>query len=301
MKLLRNFTRAASITVLLAAGGCSLAPNYVTPAVGVPPGFKEASPSSDAPVASAAGMGAWKAAEPADGAARGAWWTIFGEAKLNSLEDAAQAANPGLAAAAARVKQSRAVQQAASASLFPSLDAGFGPTRQKFSPASQFLSDDANGPFQTFWRAQVGASYEADLFGRVSDSVAASKADAQQSEALYRSVLLALQADVAQQYFTLRELDAELAVFDRTIALAGSSGSAARTGCPRRRGTRRALAGDSWPRSRRRLHARLPGDPRAFRHRTAATSARRRRSARARRSGCSSGTGRRANPIRSRP
>lgn len=224
MKLLRNLAGTASLAALMAAGGCSLAPNYVVPAVGVPSGFKEAAPSSVLPssgaaVASAADTGAWKAAEPADGTARGAWWTIFGEAALNSLEDAAQAANPGLAAAAARMQQSRAVQQTARAGLFPSLDAGFGPTRQKFSPASQFRPDDANGPIQTFWRAQAGASYEADLFGRVSDAVAAAKADAQQSEALYRSVLLALQADVAQQYFTLRELDAELAVFDRTIAL----------------------------------------------------------------------------------
>lgn len=132
---------------------------------------------------------------------------------------AAQATNPGLAAAAARVQQSRAVQQAARASLFPSLGAGFGATRQKFSPASQFLPDDANGPLQTFWRAQAGASYDANLFGRASDALAAAKADAQQREALYRSVLLALQADVAQQYFALRELDAELALFDSVIQL----------------------------------------------------------------------------------
>jgi multidrug efflux system outer membrane protein len=58
-----------------------------------------------------------------------------------------------------------------------------------------------------------------DLFGRVSDSVAAAKANTEQSEALFRSVQLALQADVAQNYFQLRELDGELDVYTQTVDL----------------------------------------------------------------------------------
>jgi multidrug efflux system outer membrane protein len=58
-----------------------------------------------------------------------------------------------------------------------------------------------------------------DLFGRVSDSIKASKADTEQSQALLRSVLLALQADIAKNYFSLRELDAEIDVFRRTVVL----------------------------------------------------------------------------------
>jgi multidrug efflux system outer membrane protein len=69
------------------------------------------------------------------------------------------------------------------------------------------------------WRAQASVSYEADLFGRVASSVQAATADAQQSAALYRSVLLALQADVAQGYFQVRELDAELQIYRRTVDL----------------------------------------------------------------------------------
>jgi hypothetical protein len=53
--------------------------------------------------------------------------------------------------------------------------------------------------------------------------VDAATADAQQSEALYRSVLLALQADVAQGYFQVRELDGELQIYRRTVELRGET------------------------------------------------------------------------------
>ncbi len=63
-------------------------------------------------------------------------------------------------------------------------------------------------------------SYEVDhLFGHVSNTVQAANANTQQSEALFRSVQLALQADVAQNYFNLRELDAEADVFTCTVTL----------------------------------------------------------------------------------
>jgi len=140
-------------------------------------------------------------------------------ADLAELEKQAADANQNLKAAAARVKEARAINQTARAGLFPTLDAGFGPTREKLSAASQFQPDGTDIPSQTLWRAQASVSYEVDLFGRVANTVNAAQADTQQSEALFRSVQLALQADVAQNYFNLRELDGELQVFDRTVTL----------------------------------------------------------------------------------
>ncbi|TFV93025.1 efflux transporter outer membrane subunit, partial [Oxalobacteraceae bacterium OM1] len=57
------------------------------------------------------------------------------------------------------------------------------------------------------------------LFGRVASNVGAAQADAAGSEATFRSVLLALQADVAQTYFRLRAADAELAFLNETVRL----------------------------------------------------------------------------------
>jgi multidrug efflux system outer membrane protein len=72
---------------------------------------------------------------------------------------------------------------------------------------------------QTLWRATASAAYEVDLFGRVAHAVQAAIADEQQAEALQRSLLLAIQADVAQNYLLLRWLDAEIGLLDDTVKL----------------------------------------------------------------------------------
>ncbi|WP_322105345.1 efflux transporter outer membrane subunit [Paraburkholderia sp. J41] len=206
---------AASVALFAWLAACSVEPTYKVPDAAVPTAFKEAQRTSADPH----DVGNWTTAQPADDAHRGEWWTVFGDATLDQLEEQALAANQDLKAAAARVQQARAVTQAARASWFPTLDAGFSPTYERPSPASQYLPQNAHVPTQTLWRAQASTSYEADLFGRVSSNVNAARADAQQSEALFRSVQLALQADVAQNYFQLRQFDSDVDLYRRTVTL----------------------------------------------------------------------------------
>lgn len=206
---------ASAVLTLLTA--CSVEPTYTRPDVPTPQAFKEASATRKQ--APSVNRSAWKNAEPAEAEHRGQWWLAFGDPVLNDLERQAAEANQNLRAAAARVRQSRALTQSARAGWFPSIDAGFGATRERSSPASQSLSDDAPGSAQTLWRAQATASYEVDLFGRVDSHVNVALADQAQNEALYHSVLLTLQADVAKQYFELREYDNQLRLFRRTVTL----------------------------------------------------------------------------------
>src|SRR5258708_1295887 len=224
---LSGWGRAAASGLLVALlAACSVEPTYKRPEVDTPVAFKEtpaaatgASAASATSAASPQDAGTWKQAQPADDAHRGEWWTIFGDPQFNALEEQAAAANQDLKAAAARVQQARAVTQSAKSDWFPKFDAGFGPTRERASAASQLQPDSAGGTTGTIWRAQVGASYETDLFGRVGSNVNATRADEQQSEALFRSVQLSLQADVAQNYFQLRELDTDQDLYRRTVAL----------------------------------------------------------------------------------
>ena len=202
-----------SSSLLLA--GCSLAPHYEVPSVSIPAAYKEA-------VDSAASQD-WKTAQPADDQHRGEWWTVFNDPTLNALEQQAIAGNQTLKAAAANLQASRALRQAAQSQWFPKISAGFGPTRQKPSPASQGLDADAHTSTRTLWRAQADVSYEADLFGRISNSVNAAGAGVQQQEALFQSALLALQADVAEGYFLIRQLDAEHELYTRTVQLLGQT------------------------------------------------------------------------------
>ena len=69
----------------------------------------------------------------------------------------------------------------------------------------------------TAWRALLTVSYEVDLFGRVSDTVNATRSDYESNVATFRSVTLALQADVAQTYFALRATDDELRILWETV------------------------------------------------------------------------------------
>ncbi|MBR0567090.1 efflux transporter outer membrane subunit [Azoarcus sp. L1K30] len=204
------------LAALLTVAGCALTPAYERPAMSIPPAFKEAAPARDAAPSDEA---RWKTAMPAEAAHRGEWWTVFGDATLNALESDALAANQDLKAAAARLAQARALGGSARAERLPQIDAGLGPTRQRPSPASQGLDADASTTTSTLWRAQASIGYEVDLFGRVAATVDAADAGAQHSEALLRSVQLALQADVASTYFLLRELDAEQALFRATVDL----------------------------------------------------------------------------------
>jgi len=212
-------TIASALAVLLLLSGCSLAPHYAKPDVAAPDHFKEERAPDDARADAGSDYGAWRPARPSEGIERGEWWKIFHDSRLDDYEQQAQQNNPGLQAAVARVKESRAMQQTARSALFPQVSAGFGPSREKLSAVSQLRPDGVQIPTENVWRAQASAGYEVDLFGRVADSIKASAAQAEQSEALFRSVRLALQADVAQSYFNLRELDAELDVYNRSVAL----------------------------------------------------------------------------------
>jgi multidrug efflux system outer membrane protein len=196
------------IPALLA--GCSLAPTFKQPEVQTPTAWKELPPAE---------RGNWKTAKPADDAARGEWWKVFNDPVLDGLEKEATTANQNLKAAAARVAQARALLGVAKSEQYPKLDAGFGVSRIQQTGVSFGLpAGQAPGPY-TVWRGLLTASYEVDLFGRISDGVSASRSDLESREALFAAAILALQADVAQTYFALRQSDEELQVLRETVKL----------------------------------------------------------------------------------
>ena len=189
----------SALAAALVLAGCSLAPSVPTPDVGITPAFKE----NQIPELPGT-QGTWKPAVPSDAVARGAWWTSFGDTQLDELEERAAQANPTLASAADRL---------------PQVTASAGASRARQAPAEAGFADGTPMSAGNLARAGLGATYEVDLFRRVGNTVAATRADAGRVEADYRSVLLALQGDVAQTYFAIRTADAELAQIDSTVKL----------------------------------------------------------------------------------
>jgi multidrug efflux system outer membrane protein len=192
------------------------APAFQQPAISTPAAFKET--AYDA-VRSAADGSTWKPAQPAESQPRGEWWRAFGDVRLDSLIAQATASNQSLSVAAARVKQARAIAGIAESERIPQVGAGVGAQRARLSPLEAHLAPGTPSAPVTSYRASLSASYEVDLFGRVSSNVAAARSDAGAALATWRSVLLSLQADVAQTYFRLRALDAELATVAQTVRL----------------------------------------------------------------------------------
>lgn len=195
---------AAGAAFTLALAGCSLAPHYERPAMPPPPAsYKEA--------------GDWKIAAPADTSARGRWWTMFRDSDLDGLEDQLTQANQNLKAALARLEQARDQTRAARSAWFPALTAQASATRGEASAYSPGFTPGKPRNGDSFVLAG-DLSYEIDVFGRVRNTVANARASEQASAGDLASLDLSLHAELATDYFTLRGLDIEQRLLDRTVA-----------------------------------------------------------------------------------
>jgi NodT family efflux transporter outer membrane factor (OMF) lipoprotein len=199
--------RALLAAAALAIVGCAAPPPYQRPAVDVPATWRTEP--------------GWQQASPDDAAQRGPWWKRFGDPQLDGLQEQALAASPTLAVAAARLAQARANVDIANAGLFPSVSLATRAQRLQIS-ANRPLTNYNSPNFQTIqsdFALSFNVAYEPDLFGRVRSNLQAAQASAEQSEADFQNTRLLLGADVAAAYFNLRQLDIELDVLARSIAL----------------------------------------------------------------------------------
>ncbi|HJV01765.1 MAG TPA: efflux transporter outer membrane subunit [Burkholderiaceae bacterium] len=208
----------APLVVALLLTACA-APEFKQPHMEVPAAFKESQTPDATQVRTAADGSTWKLGQPAERQPRGEWWLAFHDPALNELIAEATKANANLEVAAARVKQARAIAGIAEADRIPQVGVNVGAQRNRASALSLGLPAGTPVAPGTAYSASLTASYEVDLFGRVSSNVSAARNDAASVEAMYRSVLLAVQADVAQTYFRLRATDAELDTLNRTVSL----------------------------------------------------------------------------------
>jgi multidrug efflux system outer membrane protein len=147
------------------------------------------------------------------------WWTVFGDATLDSLEARALRDNPGVKAAAQRLLQAQAQLGVVRAGQLPSVavNAGLSNTRTSSETAQGIALGRRSIEGNNF---SVGASlsYELDLWGRVRRVVEASDAQALAAQDDRDGVILLLSSQVASSYWQLRGLDAELAILRGALA-----------------------------------------------------------------------------------
>lgn len=187
---------------LSALAGCELAPTYRPPTLTVPTAYKE--------------VGPWTEARPNDAVPRGSWWNAFHDQTLDDLERQVDTGNPDLAAAVAAYDQARAFAAEAASSAVPTITALNSNTYDR-----QSNNRPLRGSRQPdiYWANTFGAqaNYEFDFWGRVRNQIRAGEAQAQASAADLATARLGLQIELADDYVSLRGLDAQAHLLGTTV------------------------------------------------------------------------------------
>ena len=203
--------KPATLSIVLAllglAAGCTVGPRYSRPAAPAPaPDAWKTQPP-------------WEQAAPKDSIPKGAWWQVFNDPALDAYEQQLLQANQSLVAARDRLDQARSLARVATADMFPQLSADPSAVRERGSgnrPLSG-VTQSVRPYTQNVFTVPFSLSYEADLFGRVRHNVEAANASLQSTAADLQNVQLVLTAELAADYFTLRELDAEFEVVQESV------------------------------------------------------------------------------------
>jgi multidrug efflux system outer membrane protein len=147
------------------------------------------------------------------------WWTVFNDTTLNTLEARALRENPSVRAAAQRLLQAQAQLGVVRANQAPNLSLGTSIGNSR-SSAETAQGQALGGRAIKGMDYQVGArlSYELDLWGRVRRVVEATDAQALAAQDDRDGVLLMLSSQVAQTYWQLRGMDAEMAILKNALA-----------------------------------------------------------------------------------
>lgn len=199
---------ALSLAVLALLGACANPQPYERPAMDIPPAFKESG---------AAAQGLWQPAQPGgDQAVPTAWWSLYGDATLDALQKQAAAGNQNIAQSVARLRAAQAAVASSSASLLPSLGASASSSRARSGSTLQ-ADGSSNARISTSHSLGLNASWELDLWGRISGTVDAARASAQASADDLAAMRLSVQATVAQTYFALRAAEAQAQLLRETL------------------------------------------------------------------------------------
>ncbi|SPB13057.1 RND efflux system outer membrane lipoprotein [Caballeronia novacaledonica] len=194
-----------SLVAMLAA--CTVGPDYRRPVAETPPTWKTDS--------------YWRVGEPSHAPLALDWWQTFDDITLNGLETQALAQNQTLAAASAHYAQARATLAQTSALALPEVDLGANASRSRISrnrPVNNYATPNSS-TVQNDLKLAPTVDYDLDLFGRIRREVESAHASADQSRDDLANARLVLTTDLAGDYFSMRELDAEIDVLNRSVDL----------------------------------------------------------------------------------
>lgn len=198
-----KYTATVILFPTLVLTACTVGPNYRRPVVRVPQTFRAPSPLRPSEAQSFADL---------------KWWQVFRDPELQHLIRAALQQNYDLQDAIARVEEAEANLGVTRSNQFPQFSAGGSVDFERLSrngapplPSPVLPSQNIN-----YGSAQLNLlSFEVDLWGRLRRSTEAARANLLGADENRKAVITTLVSDVVTQYFTLRELDAQLEIAAR--------------------------------------------------------------------------------------
>jgi len=199
------------------AAGCAVGPDYHRPPTDAGQGYTPAPlPAQTAAVAVAGGAAQhWNAAQdiPAQ------WWTAFHSPQIDALVKEAFAANPNVQAAQAALRQANDLLAAQRGQFFPTVQAGFAPSRQK-NPVGTLAPTLASGaPIYNLYTAQLSVGYTLDVFGGNRRQVEALAAQAQAQRFALEATYLTLSTNVVLAAVQEAALRAQIAATERMVQI----------------------------------------------------------------------------------
>lgn len=162
----RPLSAAVAVATAVLLAGCAVGPDYHRPDASIPAAFKEA-------------PAGWKVAQPADRTDRGPWWKVYADPQLDALIDRLNASNQTIAQSAAAYRQARALVAEARAAYFPTVSLSASGSRSRTpraslsSGTSSNFGSGASGSINNSYSVGLDATWEPDLWGKVSRSVSA--------------------------------------------------------------------------------------------------------------------------------
>jgi multidrug efflux system outer membrane protein len=150
-----------------------------------------------------------------------AWWTIFNDPTLDSLEELAIKKNPDILHAIARLEEARANIKLAASDLYPAIRLAPSVTRNQ-------LSQNRPNPFQAAGNQLPGVTintfqmplvvdYEIDLWGKYRNNVQAARYSYASYSSDMEGVLLSITTDVAYYYMLIRITDLKMDLYTQAL------------------------------------------------------------------------------------
>lgn len=155
--------RVIILALLAVLPGCAVGPDFVRPTAPHGAGYAPEPLPAATRAADEAGGGSQRLVAGRDIPAE--WWGLFRSSELNALLKRSLAANPTLEAAEAALRQGMELRRAQQGAYFPSVNAGFGASRNKTATGALAAVTSNSNSLYNLYTAQVAVGFVPDVFG----------------------------------------------------------------------------------------------------------------------------------------